>query len=382
MSTNNIGLVESKFSKNNNEEIKSPTKSESSKQSQNLKVNEERNNNALEDGNNNNNKIYNNAYKKTLTNSIFTVRSNDCLSNTTSQIKSNKENKEPDDQMKSNAELQVDMKDSNVELQIKESAGFGKPDILLPEPLQELNSAISCRIEQIPEIAGANKSCELVNKFLVYITTNSGVENKLKFICREVTNFCTKSCCSDCSRPFNLEINYVIKNKETDEDNENIYEQPFGFAKKECNCSCFCLNREVLKVKLKDVECKLGKVIDVFTCGSPRFEILDEDGVCKYTLHLGCCQCGFLCCNCNDVELNIYAFKDFTQQVGYCTKILACCDRVPCEKNWIMKFPEAATPQDKFLMIMCVINIDYRYFELNGAYYRAKMKDKKTHKKK
>lgn len=382
MSANNLESDGPNFQSTIKEYIKPPSTSEMLEQNQNLMVSGKSNNNASEEENNNNNNLNNNYFKKTVTNSIFTVKSNDCLSNTSAQIKSNKDlevmrsnkdlevmrsNKDIEEQMKSNAELQIDM---------KQSAKFNNLNLSLPQPLQELNNVNSCRIEQRPQIAGATKGCELINQFLVYIT-DAQVENKLHFICREFSNFCTKSCCCDCARSFNLSINYVINNKETD---ENAYEEPFGLAKKDCACSCFCCNREVLKVQLQE-DCNLGKVIDLFTCGSPRFQILDADGNCRYTLNLGCCQCGFLCCNCSDVELSVYAFNDFTKQVGYFTKILACCERVPYENNWIIRFPEAATAEDKFLMIMCVINIDYRYYELNGAYYK-KLKNKKAQRKK
>ena len=57
---------------------------------------------------------------------------------------------------------------------------------------------------------------------------------------------------------------------------------------------------------------------------------------------------------------------NYKQSDGYIKKLFAGVQEfISDADNFELVFPETATPDEKFMLICCVLMIDYRYYEIN-----------------
>lgn len=107
-------------------------------------------------------------------------------------------------------------------------------------------------------------------------------------------------------------------------------------------------------------------------CCDPVFEIYNNSNELIYKYFTNCCQCGFICkCirlgQCCEVSIPIFKGdnKDYMEnnKIGNIKKVFGYCGE--CIGNvctYFIDFPIEATPQQKILLIMGIILMDYRYY--------------------
>ena len=116
-----------------------------------------------------------------------------------------------------------------------------------------------------------------------------------------------------------------------------------------------------------------GRIKQPFTCCDPEFEIYDNTGSSRYIIHADCCQCGLLCANnfcgkLSEVRFEIYNTGARDKPVGLIYKKSAnMSELVTSADSYQINFPPQATPQDKLLLIVAGLMIDYQYFEESAS---------------
>ena len=136
-----------------------------------------------------------------------------------------------------------------------------------------------------------------------------------------------------------------------------------------CPCSKYC--RPILEIYFNSN--KFGYITEPNTfCCDPVFEIYNNKNELKYKFYNNCCQTGFIfsnlrCGQCCDVDIPIYIGKEnefSNNNVGIIKKFN---DEnyngiVTNTSSYNIKFPDDASAEDKILLLMGVILMDYRYY--------------------
>ena len=119
-----------------------------------------------------------------------------------------------------------------------------------------------------------------------------------------------------------------------------------------------------MDVKLTDTGTRLGMVREPFTCCDLDSEIYDPRGNLRYEVVGNCCQMG-LCCGADMKKLATIRF-DITQNnmiVGSIRKLGASFGEFFTKADsYQIQFPPNATPEEKMLIIINGLMIDYLYF--------------------
>ena len=106
-------------------------------------------------------------------------------------------------------------------------------------------------------------------------------------------------------------------------------------------------------------------------CCDPVFEIYNNSNQLIYKYYTDCCQNGFVfkCIRlgqCCEVSIDIFKGdkKDYSDNnIGNIRKVFGKCSE--CIANvctYFIDFPLEATPEEKILLIMGIILMDYRYY--------------------
>ena len=136
-----------------------------------------------------------------------------------------------------------------------------------------------------------------------------------------------------------------------------------------CPCSKYC--RPILEIYFNSN--KFGYIIEPNTfCCDPVFEIYNNKNELKYKFYNECCQKGFIFSSCKlgqycEVYIPIYKGneKEFLDNnVGIVQKIVDknCAGLIANISVFDINFPKEATVEDKLLLLMGVILMDYRYY--------------------
>jgi hypothetical protein len=144
------------------------------------------------------------------------------------------------------------------------------------------------------------------------------------------------------------------------------YSSYFALAERPYKCTCFCLERPEVTVKNNNIN--FGKIVEPFSCCDPLFVIRDAQQNIRWKITANCCQCGFSCPACANVVFTIHSgnqeILDPNAAEGTITKTSAGIQELVSEAdNFDVVFPVNATPEDKLLIIINVLMIDFRYFE-------------------
>ena len=134
-------------------------------------------------------------------------------------------------------------------------------------------------------------------------------------------------------------------------------------------CPCFCCCRPEVTLLLGEQKEIVGKIINIFTCCDPEFEIFDKSGNLKFKVHADCCQCGLMCAKniCGKFSSANFEIYDgtLTNKVGQISKMAAqsYTEMVTDADSYQISFPVQASAEDKLLLIALGLMIDYQYFE-------------------
>lgn len=241
----------------------------------------------------------------------------------------------------------------------------GQKFLYSTDPLMDLecsNQAVVCQsIDWMEVMTGY----ETENFYSVFLIDKNGV-NKYAFSCEEQSGCCMRNCCPGNCRSFNITIKH---------------RKQFGFQQVEAlfakfirpfKCTCCCAARPEM-LGTFTTGATFGKIIQPYSCCSPRFEVGDDKRI-KYIVEISCCQCGYCCSNSccgmlSETVGNIYSGDDEGLNIpkGTITKKVTFFKSLISDAGtWEINFPAAATPEDKLLLIGCAIMIGYRFTEKRG----------------
>ena len=202
----------------------------------------------------------------------------------------------------------------------------------------------------------------------VYYTGQDGQETKL-YELREESDWLTRCCCYKC-HAFKMNITNVTSQRNQTSvimDGNKVFNCGIMF-----NC-CGCGKPE-LKVEVKSPQgFVLGKALLNYSsfccaCCSSSIEIIDSSNAVKYKVKGNCCcpvGCYYdnvvsRCCSCS------YKIIQEEQEVGVikkkcCNSCKTCCTKAT---DYNITFPGSATPEEKMLIIIGTILLDYNSYYL------------------
>ena len=256
---------------------------------------------------------------------------------------------------------------------------MGQPMVFIPmfgnlqytftqDPLSELALSVRATIRQQPELGEMITGCETENRYHVFITLPNGMEKYL-FKCKEESTCCQRNCCPSDSREFKMKIKHIPN---VTSFNDTAFKTYFAELIKPFKCTCCCLARPIIKGEYSSNKQEFGEVKEECTCCDPLFVILNDKEI-KYSITIDCCQCGFCCSGgCGklyEVVCNIRQGGKNGNIVGTIKKKLAqsIAELITDADTYVVEFPQMASPEDKFTLIMAGLFIDYRYFETSHS---------------
>ena len=231
--------------------------------------------------------------------------------------------------------------------------------VYFQDPMTELAESSGAVIRQQVEMIEALTGCETQNRYHVFLQTQMGL--KYAFKCNEKSDACSRCCCPGESRPFTMIIRHIISYDQLNSDLAKIIIQ----IDKPCTMACCCLCRPHMDVRFVDTNQFLGRVRQPCTCCDLETEIYDGSGNLRYQIIGDCCQFG-LCCGSTAQKLASIKFNIIQNGmiVGSMRKLGANFGEFFTKADsYQILFPANATPQEKMLLIIAGLMIDYQYFE-------------------
>lgn len=240
------------------------------------------------------------------------------------------------------------------------------------DPISALSGAKSVFIKQTIEWVEMVSGYETPNRYQVYYKNQGDSHYTMLFSCKEISDYCSRQCCSGEARPFTMNIKHVSNsNIETDFTQNN-----FAVLNKPYKCSCFCLARPELTGSFSSIDGPMfGKISQPYTCLDPVFQCYNSSGQIAYSITTDCCQCGFCCRGgCGMFEaITFHIFsgdkcdsKMTNNAVGRIVKhSMGIQSLVSDADNFEVFFPLDATPENKLTLIAAALMIDYQFFEEN-----------------
>ena len=231
------------------------------------------------------------------------------------------------------------------------------------DPMQELALSPSVLIRQQPQFFEQISGCESPNRYFVF-SQSPQTGFKMLFKCKEQSECCQRNCCSASMREFVMDIKHIANAGAL---NEN-FQNSFVHVNKPFKCTCCCLERPEMIANYSANGELVGKVKQPFSCCDPIFTIYDNAGTMRYYIYADCCQCG-LCCSgpcakLSEVTFNIYRDANMGQPIGSIVKKIAnFSELITSADSYQVNFPADARPNEKLLLIITGLMIDYQFFE-------------------
>ena len=231
------------------------------------------------------------------------------------------------------------------------------------DPMQELALSPSVLIRQQPQFFEQISGCESPNRYFVF-SQSPQTGFKMLFKCKEQSECCQRNCCSASMREFVMDIKHIANAGAL---NEN-FQNSFVHVNKPFKCTCCCLERPEMIANYSANGELVGKVKQPFSCCDPIFTIYDNAGTMRYFIYADCCQCG-LCCSgpcakMSEVTFNIYRDANMGQSIGQIVKKIAnFSELITSADSYQVNFPADARPNEKLLLIITALMIDYQFFE-------------------
>ena len=239
---------------------------------------------------------------------------------------------------------------------------------LLKSSLADISEIV---IKQEVDVLEAVIGCQQPNNYQVYGKLPNG-EKKSIFKCREFSSCGMRCLCPVKHRGFSMRIKLVFQeNNFNEEEEDEEYNNRIIDINKDCRCPCLCCIRPCMEIFLTESYEKLGRVEQSFSFCDPVFRIYDKDDKEIFYIEANCCQCGLMCRNnffgkTDEAHFFIYNIDDRSNAVGeICKK--AAKSMLSIADNYSIILPLKATIEEKILITMAGIIIDYQYFENNVA---------------
>lgn len=185
---------------------------------------------------------------------------------------------------------------------------------------------------------------------------------------KEESDCCQRQCC----RPWHSLTIKIKGGDATAADGETLAEFDRPFA---CTmlCCCMLVNPQILTVSAKGKE--TGKVIQHWTCiqnivcCQRYWRVVDAEGKDSYLIHddFVCnsnCWAPSICCPVR--KISILTPDENRTEVGSIVNVFPGCNLRGCTgtaDNYILNFPDAASPADKLNLLGALTLIEYMVFE-------------------
>ena len=221
-------------------------------------------------------------------------------------------------------------------------------------------------IKQEADILEAVTGCQEPNNYQVYGKMPNGEKISI-FKCREFSGCLMRCLCPVNCREFSMRIKLPSEENDNEEDEE--FEGRIIDINKDCKCPFLCCIRPDMNIILVQSNDKLGRIEQSFSFCDPVFRIFDKDDKEIFYIEADCCQCGLMCRNnfmgkTEEAHFFIYNINDRDNASGdICRK--ASKSMFSIADNYSVIFPQKATIEEKILLTMAGIMIDYQYFEKN-----------------
>ena len=231
----------------------------------------------------------------------------------------------------------------------------------------------NCKTAEIIEkINGCRICCDCSseNEYNIFVKED-GIK-KFLLSCREDSNSTNKFFCAKPRREFNMYVNHFETFSETTKKQKKAN---FLHLWKPYKCPFFGYSRPLLEIYLKGK--KYGEIKEPFIkCCDPIFEIYNQKNELRYKFYNNCCQAGFIfsklrCGQCCNVDIPIYIG---IEEENFSNNHIGIIKKYPDENynsittntsSYQVKFPDDASAEDKVLLLMGVILMDYRYYGIN-----------------
>ena len=242
-------------------------------------------------------------------------------------------------------------------------------------PIFELNSYVSLKaqlvgiselvVHQESDIVEAVLGCQQPNNYHVYGRQSTG-ELIYLYKLREFSGCAMRVCCPVNCRGFTMKMKLVASYENK---NDNNFSNSLMILEKNCKLPFLCLIRPDIKVNLVKDNLYLGTVEKAFSCCDPCFTVYNEFGEEVKYIEADCCQCGFICRNSSlgkteDAHFFIYNPKDKSKPIGDIVKktesVFSIAD------SYSVVYPLHIPPEEKILLSIVAVLIDYQYFEKNN----------------
>ena len=227
------------------------------------------------------------------------------------------------------------------------------------DPMTELSQSSGAIIRQQVEMLEVVTGCETQNRYHVFIETPMGL--KYAFKCNERSGGCARCCCAPSNRELEMIIRHVISHEQLDGDLAKIFVR----IEKPCTCPCCCFCRPHMDVRLEDTNKFIGQIREPCTCCDLDTEVYDSVGNLRYLITGDCCQLG-LCCGSTAQKLASINFNilEGGRVVGSFKKLSSSFGEFFSKADsYRVGFPPNARPEDKMLLIIAGLMIDYQFFE-------------------
>ena len=233
----------------------------------------------------------------------------------------------------------------------------------------QLISASELLVNQQPDISEILCGCQQPNNYHVYLRESNGHLSYL-YKLREYSGKCNRLFCPVSCREFTMKMKLMS-------DSSNKYDTDFSDSlmtlQRNFKCPCLCIVRPDIIIDLTKEKTRVGRIIQNFSFCDPCFTVFNENDEDIYYIEADCCQCGFICRNnslgkTDDCQFFIYNSNERSNPIGVKTKktesIFSLAD------NYHVVFPPKIAPEEKFLLSIVSVLIDYHYFENNNEVNR------------
>ena len=231
-------------------------------------------------------------------------------------------------------------------------------------PLSEIENCTGIIIKQEPEYLEFVSGFERNISYNIFGITSQGY--KYLFKCIENTGCLMRWLCPTNMRKIEMNILHISFNNNIDES------KIFANSIKPYKCPCFCLSRPEIFLSLKENNEKIGKIKEPFSCCDSIYEIYDDKDKIKYLINAKCCQCGLLFANsiCGTMGEALFSIvnPETKEEVGTITKKSPVMSDGEIDgASYKITFPEKASSNDKLLITILGLMIDYQFFEMDPS---------------
>lgn len=228
--------------------------------------------------------------------------------------------------------------------------------VFVTDPMQELASSSSAIIKQEPDIFEALSNCQTPNKYHIFINTALGL--RYMFKCVERGDSCARNCCPTDLRTFSLDFKQITS---LNQYYGTTAAQTFLKIRKPCSC----LVKPKMVIEHFTLGTKYGKIKQASCTLNAQVNIYDNNNNLLYEVVGDCCQAGLcgcaLCAKMMEVHFKI---MQGGRIVGKLTKCEADFEEmITSADTYEVIFPSKATVNEKILIIVTSLLIDYLYFE-------------------